>query len=401
MSLGGYAPNGAFPYGSRKLDDAPSVDERGLMSHRSRSHRHRNRPGPLARIPSSWRNWWVPPLCAVLLGVTLSLGSSSSDSPGRVIAYVAYWDQGRGFASAERNLGTLSAVSPWWYSLNYSGEVVPQHTGVTDIDSNIVGKFGAKGVRIMPTVSNHRDGDWDNHVVGQVLADPIRTATHIRSIVDLVVREGYDGIDIDYENLPSASRDHFSAFIRDLSTSLHGIDKLLSVNVHPKTSDPGESERNVAQDYRAIGAAADEVRIMTYDYHWPTSEPGPVAPTEWVEEVIAYTIHHVPRDKVIIGIPLFGYDWVRGGAGEPVTWDQVQALVQKHHVAITHDNTSQASWFTYLDQERREHTVWFEGTDGMAAKLRLARAYSIAGAFLWRLGGESPQTWQLLKRNPP
>jgi spore germination protein YaaH len=186
-----------------------------------------------------------------------------------------------------------------------------------------------------------------------------------------------------------------------LSTNLHSNDKLLSVTVHPKTSDHGESEHTVAQDYRAIGAAVDEVRIMTYDYHWPTSEPGPVAPTGWVDQVISYTVRRVPRDKVIIGIPLFGYDWVHGGTGEPVTWDQVQTLVRTHQVAVNYDSTSHASWFTYLDHERRERIVWFEGDRGMTAKLRLARAHRIAGAFLWRLGGESPQTWQLLKLNPP
>jgi spore germination protein YaaH len=371
------------------------------MSHRMPSHPHRFRRGQSGGRPSSWRNWRIPLLSCLLLGVTVGLNSPLTNSRGHVIAYVAYWDQGSGFASAERHLDTLSAVSPWWYSVNYAGEVVPQHAGMTDIDANTVGRFTTKGIRIMPTISNHRDGEWDDDVVEEVLADPGRTAKHIRSIVDLVEREGYVGIDIDYENLRSTSRHRFSGFLRDLSASLHRNRKLLSVSVHPKTSDEGLDQRNVAQDYRAIGAAADQVRIMTYDYHWATSGPGPVAPTGWVDDVIAYTLRHVPRDKVMMGIPLFGYDWVHGGAAEPVTWDQVQDRVRAHQVAVTFDHTSEASWFTYVDRDRRRHTVWFDDTAGTAAKLRLARAYGIAGVFLWRLGGESPEMWRLLKVNPP
>jgi spore germination protein len=371
------------------------------MSHRLPPPPRRFRRRLIGGRLFSWRNWRIPLLGCLLLGVTIGLHSPLSSSRGRVIAYVAYWDQRPGFASAERHLDTLSAVSPWWYSVDYTGEVVPQHAGVTDIDANTVGRFSSKGIRVMPTISNHRDGRWDDHVVEQVLADPGSTAKHIRSIVDLVVRAGYVGIDIDYENLPAASRVQFSDFLRDLSAALHRNRKLLSVSVHPKTSDQGSDERNVAQDYRAIGAAADEFRIMTYDYHWATSRPGPVAPAGWVDQVIAYTLRHVPREKVIMGIPLFGYDWVNGGAAEPVTWDQVQALLRTHQVAVTHDNTSKASWFTYMDRDRRQHTVWFDDTDGMAAKLRLARAYGIAGVFLWRLGGESPEMWRLLRLNRP
>jgi spore germination protein len=373
------------------------------MSHRLSPPPHRFGRRLIVGRLISWRywNWRIPLLGCLLLSMTIGLYSPLSGSRGRVIAYVAYWDQRPGFASAERHLDTLSAVSPWWYSVDYTGEVVPQHAGVTDIDANTVGRLSSRGIRIMPTISNHRDGEWDNHVVEQVLAEPRSTAKHIHNIVDLVVRAGYVGIDIDYENLPGASRVQFSDFLRDLSAALHRNRKLLSVNVHPKTSDQGSDERNVAQDYRAIGAAADEFRIMTYDYHWTTSDPGPVAPAEWVEQVMAYTLRHVPREKVIMGIALFGYDWVNDGGAEPVTWNQVQALVRTHQVPVTYDNTSKASWFTYIDQDRRQHTVWFEDTEGMAAKLRLARAYGIAGVFLWRLGGESPEMWRLLRLKSP
>ena len=340
-------------------------------------------------------------LGCLLLGVTLGLNSPSTHSRGRVIAYVAYWDQGPGFATAERHLDTLSAISPWWYSLDYAGAVVPQHTGVTDIDASAVRRFRASGMRVMPTIANHRDGEWDDHVVAQLLADPAsRRTTSATSWNWSSVRgtPGSTSTTRTFRPAVGTGSPPSSATCRRACTETASFCPSASIRRPPIE---GVDERNVAQDYRAIGAAADEFRIMTYDYHWATSRPGPVAPTGWVDEVIAYTLRHVPRDKVIMGIPLFGYDWADGGAAEPVTWDQVQARVRTHQVAITVDHTSKASWFTYIDRDRRGHTVWFDDAAAIDAKLRLARAYGLAGVFLWRLGGESPETWRLLRLNPP
>jgi spore germination protein len=69
-------------------------------------------------------------------------------------------------------------------------------------------------------------------------------------------------------------------------------------------SDAGDDGRNAAQDFRAIGVAVDEVRVMTYDYSWDTSPPGPIAPADWVREVIAWTVTEIPRHKVVLCVVL-------------------------------------------------------------------------------------------------
>ena len=117
-------------------------------------------------------------------------------------------------------------------------------------------------------------------------------------------------------------------------------------------------QRNQAQDYAAIGRVADQVRVMAYDYHWSTSAPGPIAPVDWVRDVLDYSLTRIPADKIVLGVPLYGYDWV-GDTGTPVSWEQVYELAQEHQAAVQWDGASQSPWLTYTDAQGRQHEVWF------------------------------------------
>ena len=150
-----------------------------------------------------------------------------------------------------------------------------------------------------------------------MLHSPELMAAHVTAIVALVQRNQYAGIDLDYENLHAADRQAFSTFVTRLAHALHAKGKVLSVAVFAKTTNAGTDPRNVAQDYAAIGRAADQVRLMAYDYHWESSAPGPVAPISWVRAVLRYAKTQIPASKIILGVPLYGYDWVgRHGTGD-------------------------------------------------------------------------------------
>jgi spore germination protein len=334
-------------------------------------------------------------------GCTTSAGSGSGSAASpvaltRSVAYVAYWDQENGFASIEQNLGAVTEVSPWWYSVDPAGNVGIQDEGATRIDADQILALQATGIKVIPTISNHRAEAWDDEVVGSVLADENLVATHIQNIIDLAIERNYDGIDVDYENLDPADRTLLSEFIGQLSDGLHARGKQLTVDLHAKTSDLGVDGRNIAQDYAAIGAAADQLRIMSYDYHWEDSEPGPVAPVDWVDEVLRYAVTQIPKEKIVVGISLVGYDWKDGAAAEVVTWQQAQERARAHSAQILRDDPTASPWFTYTDDTGTDHTVWFEDDISIAAKLQLIRNHGLSGVFCWRAGGEQPTIWPMV-----
>jgi spore germination protein len=161
--------------------------------------------------------------------------------------------------------------------------------------------------------------------------------------------------------------------------------------VHPKVSNAGYDERNMAQDFRAIGAAADEVRVMTYDYSWDTSPPGPVAPARWVERVIAWTVTQIPPEKVVLGIDLLGYNW-SGGRGVTIGHQRAQSLAEAHGATIRRSADGSPS-FTYRDSSGERHEVWWEDARSVRNKLGLVAEYGLGGVFFWRLGGEDSNVW--------
>ncbi|TDD70638.1 peptidoglycan hydrolase [Jiangella aurantiaca] len=364
------------------------------------------------RLLRRWRAAGAAGVGASLAIVVMALVAalSGGDPPGhdspsptevpmpRRIAYVPYWDQDRAFEVVRQNLDLLDEVSPVWYSLDSRGHVVLADAENTTVDRSTVQALREHGIRVIPTVTNLRDGEWDPLVVRTVLHDPTAMTTHVNALVELAVTEGYDGIDIDYEDLRAADRSAFSRFVAELGAALRAEGKLLTVAVHPKTSDAGYDERNLAQDYRAIGAAADQVRVMTYDYSWESSPAGPQAPARWVEQVIAWTVSQVPPDKVILGVVVLGYDWTDGG-GVTVDYEQARSTAQAHGATIRRSDDG-TPWYRYRDPSGNRHEVWYEDAKSAGEKLELVSRYGLGGAFVWRLGGEDPDVWRAIRAAP-
>jgi hypothetical protein len=159
----------------------------------------------------------------------------------------------------------------------------------------------------MPSISNFRDGRWDSALIQHLLSDPVARAAHITAISTLVQTHGWAGVDLDYESLPNADRDAYSRFIQELSSTLHRMQKRLSVTVHAKTSEPGDWSGAQAEHWQALGAWADEIRVMAYDYATEQTAPGPIAPLSWVERVLRLAVAEIPRHKVLLGVGAYGY----------------------------------------------------------------------------------------------
>jgi spore germination protein YaaH len=210
----------------------------------------------------------------------------------------------------------------------------------------------------------------------------------------LVEDNGFDGLDIDYESLAAEDRAPFTLFIEELAAALHAQGRILSIAVHAKTDDAGTWGGPAAQDWARLGAAADEFKIMTYDYHWSTSEAGPIAPLAWVDAVLTYAATVVPPAKTWLGVHFYGYDWV-GSTAEDLVWEQASQRAERSGAAIQRDQPGEA-WFTYDDGR---HTVYFADAQALAERLAFvaARHPELAGVAIWRLGGEDPENWEVLK----
>jgi spore germination protein YaaH len=356
------------------------------------------------RNPRHRYRWLAGSTTAVLVLVAVLLSAGRGDSrpadagePVRpeVAASLPVWNLAGGTRTIGANSSLVTAASPNLYEVAPDGQVTLRQQPAGVVAPAQLESLQRSNVELVPTISNTRDGTWNPQLIQTVLHDPQLVAGHIQAIVALVRQQGFAGIDIDYEDLAAADRDVFTDFLVRLADALHAEGKVLTVDVFAKDSDEGYDPRNLAQDYAAIGAAADQVRLMAYDWHWQTSAAGPIAPADWVDRVLTYAVHEVPAQKILLGIPTYGYGW-GAGEGELVSWVQAYATSQAHGVPVHWDQTAQSPWFSYIDDEGVERTVWFENAYSIKAKLQLAQSYRIGGIYLWLVGDEDDGIWSMV-----
>jgi spore germination protein len=327
-------------------------------------------------------------------------GSPRPDHEMVISAWVVYWDAAKGAESIESNVAALDEINPFYYAFDDKGNIIENSPGI-ETAHPLPSVIRSGRLRVVPTIVNDTiypdkaSKLKDTDVIRFLLEDPKRMERHVDSICQLVETQNYDGIDIDYEKLLPSDRDLFTRFVEILAGRLHAEDKLLTVTVQPMTSEAHERKPG-GLDWSAIGAAADRVRIMCYNYSYPGSAPGPVAPPEWIAQIIDYAHKKVPVEKISLALKLQGFDWSELEA-RSVTFERATAIAKEYDADVRWDAESSTPYFTY-HHDGLKHEVWFENARSLEAKFQVIARNSIGGISLWRLGGEDPDIFGAITR---
>ena len=285
----------------------------------------------------------------------------------------------------------IDEVNLDWYLSKANGDLF---TGDENMD--FVAAARSRGLRVLATVSNYSVtlDDFDADLAHGILMSTKLRNRHVAAIYQLCLKKGYDGIDLDWESLYRSDRNRFTNFVRQLSQKLHGGGKLLSIAVHPKTSEPGDWSGAQAQDYRQLGVVVDEFKVMTYDYSGSWSDPGPISPPSWADEVLTFAESAVLPAKIMMGLPFYGYDW-KGQDVTAVSWADVQAIIDTYDPPLRRDVSGELT-FSYTDDAGKKHVVFFQDRAAIAAKLRMLirKHAALRGVAIWVMGGESPGFWK-------
>ncbi|MEW6446752.1 MAG: glycosyl hydrolase family 18 protein [Bacillota bacterium] len=251
------------------------------------------------------------------------------------------------------------------------------------------------GVKSLLVVHNCRNGRFDPEVVHQILTNRDLENRLTGEILRLLRANRLSGVNIDFENIPPSDRSLFNGFLERLAGALRPAGFLLTVAVAAKTYDNPYSSWNGAFDYRAIGRICDYVVLMTYDEHWSGGPPGPVSSIPWITRVLNYTVGTISKEKILLGIPAYGYDWTSKGS-RVLRWTQVNRLInQLGWDKVVWDNYACCPYLEYWEGGVR-HQVWFENEHSLKIKLDQVRKYGLAGISVWRLGFEDAAFWKII-----
>ncbi len=345
------------------------------------------------RLPNSKTGWVSVALVRVPTAVGGSIGRPN---PGHkeVIGYYATNSDADTDAlqSLVANANVLTGVAPFSFSVDSYGNVDGRH------DARAMSEAKRKGIATLALVHNYTGDRFDSSVISSVLESPSRRSRLVTSIAATLRAYGYQGVNIDFENVPARDRDELSVFLQELAQVLHRNGFLATISVPAKTEEDSSNAWSGAFDYAAIGRSADRVMVMAYDENYRVGPPGPVASIGWVEKVIRYSVRNIPSSKVILGVAGYGYNWpLNGENGYAVSTQEAESIARRFGVSPSWSDEHKVPYITYRSgsQVRR---IWYEDSDSLAYKLRLVDQYGLRGIALWRLGYEDPQIWSVLAR---
>ncbi len=335
-----------------------------------------------------WNNQLVYPY-ALAVGQALLIGAPDGTAGARLrpgnaggyaYTYISPW-------VLEQTLPFLNRLFVFSYGFTVEGGVIdPPRDDAWMIERSQ--EYGT--VPVLTLTPFGEDGKFNNNLIHQVVTNEAAAERLLNSLAVLMQEKGYGGIDIDFEYILATDRDAFTAFVRRAAQIMHPLGFSVSVALAPKTSAEQKGLLYEGKDYAALGDAADEVLLMTYEWGYKNGPPMAVAPLNMVRRVLNYAVTEIEPAKINMGIANYGYDWplpfVRG---ETVarTIGNVEAvqIAIRYGAEIEFDELAQSPYFSYVDEEGTEHVVWFEDVRSLEQKYALLPEYGLKGIGVWQI----------------
>lgn len=306
-------------------------------------------------------------------------------------AFYVTWSPGS-FTSLQRNIDKINLVIPEWIFINPNTD-----TAFTTIDDPALAIMKSAGVNIMPMLSNFFPGDKKFHgeAVHRIINDRAKKEKLIRSIISILQKNKFAGINIDFEELKEKKNETLVLFQKELYERLHAKGFLVSQDVIPFNED---------YNYTALSNYNDYLFVMAYDEFSQGTKPGPIADQKWIEAAIDDAVKKIPANKIILGMSAFGYDWPVGNEVDPndvkvLTYQDALSIAKEEQAKIEYDNDNYNLHFSYYDDEDSLHEAFFTDAATTFNAMRFATESDLAGVALWRLGSEDDRTWQFYNKN--
>lgn len=240
---------------------------------------------------------------------------------------------------------------------------------------------------------------FDSDVMASVFPSATKRATLIKNLKSLVDQYGAHGVNIDAELLPYSLKDYFTTFIKEINAEIEEV-----YIATPAVDWAG------SYDYDVLAANSDGLFIMGYDYHWPGGDPGPVSPlyggSPWGSYSLEWTVSDyvtwgTPKDKIVLGLPLYGYQWPT--VDKDVPGDSTgTATAVLYSTAIYRGETYGRYWdsvthtpYTFPSSTSQ---LWYDDLESLEDKIAWLVDEEIQGTGFWALTYENsdPDFWSMV-----
>lgn len=291
----------------------------------------------------------------------------------------------------------LTNISVFSYGFTTEGNLVPPRTD----DSRVINEAWRQGTApILVLTPFDETGMFNNYLISALMGSMAAQQNLIDQMFATMEEKGFVGIDLDFEYILPQDRVAYAEFVANVRAQAAPKGYPVSVALAPKTSADQQGLLYEGKDYRLLGAAADSVLLMTYEWGYTYGPPMAVAPINKVREVVEYAVTEIPTEKIDLGIPNYGYDWTLPfvqGSSRARTIGNAQAvqIAIENDAVIQFDEIAMSPFFHY-EKDGAAHEVWFEDVRSMREKFRLIAEYGLRGMGYWQVMKLFRANWLLL-----
>lgn len=348
--------------------------------------------------PVIYQNQLVPPY-RLAVGQALLIPTENGEadrkkpelfSNGYAYPFISRW-------TLRETLPFLSELSVFSYGFSEDGELIPP---AADDQWMIEEALSFQTIPTLTLTPLGADGRFNNQLITKLLSDEAAKKNIIRNLIRVILQKRYRGLNLDFEYILPEDRVAYAAFVKQVTDTLNLFEVHVSVALAPKYSDQQSGVLYEGMDYALLGAAANSVFLMTYEWGYTYGEPMAVAPVNQVRRVAEYALTRIPAEKIVLGVPNYGYDWplpFQAGTTRAKTLGNIEAvsLAGQYGAEIQFDEQAQSPWFRYW-QYGIQHEVWFQDVRSYRATFELAKELGLRGVGYWTIMQLFRANWTLL-----
>lgn len=288
------------------------------------------------------------------------------------------------FETYATGTGSMNVISPTWISMSDNEGNFRSYAS-----SEYCQRAHSRNMEVWASVDNFNAGEVSTY---EIMSYTSKRERLISNLIAEVKANDIDGINMDFEQVPSNAVPHYVEFLRELSVACRKEGIVLSVDNYPPQ---GGSNYNLKEQ----GVVADYVVMMGYDEHWGgCEEAGSVASIGYVETGLNMILEVVPAEKVINGIPFYTRVWKTSGGSitsEALGMVDSAAFISKYGIETSWDETTCQN-YGEIEMNGVLYQVWMEDAQSIETKLNIMDKYGIAGVAEWQLGLEDKSIWNTI-----
>lgn len=292
-----------------------------------------------------------------------------------------------------KTLPFLTFLSIFTHGFTPDGELIVAND---DEQLALAKQFGVAPLMVLAPMNEQ--GNFDTQIAHDMFVNEAGQTALINNMVDKMKEKGYRGVDIDFEFIKPEDKQNLLNFITAVNKRLDEEGLLTLVALAPKISGEQTGLLYTSHDYPTIGAVADLVLLMTYEWGYTYGPPMPTSPINNMRNVLKYGVSVIDNDKILMGIPNYAYDWplpfVQGTtSAENISNQDAILRAVEHGVNIQFDEPTQSPFYNYTTDEGVDHVVWFDDVRSMDKKLRLITEFGLHGGGVWQVMKFFPGLW--------